>query len=184
MESQEPRARRYDPDRRDRIIDAALDVIAEQGVAGATHRRIAERADVPLGSMTYHFAGMDELLAEAFTRLAQRIASRFREILDPATNIEEAREAVVELICGGHWATRQNMILSFELYAYAARNPRMRSVMTDWMASSRKALGKHFPDHMTRALDALIEGTTIHNTASENLIPRDEVRDIVRRLTS
>lgn len=183
MPSQETRPRRYDPERRDRIIDAALDVIAEQGVAGATHRRIAERADVPLGSMTYHFEGMDDLLAEAFTRMSQQIANRFKELLGLANNIEEAREAVVELICGGHWATRRNMILSFELYAYTARNPQLRSVMTDWMASSRSVLGKHFPEHTTRALDALIEGATIHNTASEDLIPRDEVRDIIRRLT-
>lgn len=32
------RARRRDPDRRERIIEAALDVIADHGVAGTTHR--------------------------------------------------------------------------------------------------------------------------------------------------
>lgn len=57
--------RRLDPDRRSRIIDAALDVIAEKGVAGTTHRRVAAMADVPLGSMTYRFHSMDELLREA-----------------------------------------------------------------------------------------------------------------------
>ena len=49
------RARRVDPNRRQRIIDACLDVIAERGVAGTSHRIVAEAADVPLGSMTYHF---------------------------------------------------------------------------------------------------------------------------------
>ena len=60
--------RRNDPGRRDRIIDACLDVIAEVGVAGTSHRRVADAAGVPLGSMTYHFTGMNELLHEAFTR--------------------------------------------------------------------------------------------------------------------
>ena len=51
---------RYDPGRRERIIDACLDVIAEHGVAGTSHRRVAAAARVPLGSMTYHFDGMDD----------------------------------------------------------------------------------------------------------------------------
>ncbi len=74
------RTRRTDPGRRDRIVDACLDVIADVGVAGASHRRIAARADVPLGSMSYHFAGMDELLREAFTRFADGVADTFERI--------------------------------------------------------------------------------------------------------
>ncbi|MFT4463877.1 MAG: TetR/AcrR family transcriptional regulator [Sodalis sp. (in: enterobacteria)] len=56
------KSRRTDPDRRARIIDATLDMIAQHGVASITHRKIAAAADVPLGSMTYHFAGMQDLL--------------------------------------------------------------------------------------------------------------------------
>jgi len=55
--------RRYDPERKSRIVDAAIEVIAEHGVAGTTSRRIAAAADVPLGSLTYHFNGLDDLLA-------------------------------------------------------------------------------------------------------------------------
>lgn len=63
------KSRRTDPERRARIIDATLDMIAQHGVASITHRKIAAAAaaDVPLGSMTYHFAGMQELLKDAFS---------------------------------------------------------------------------------------------------------------------
>ena len=54
--------RRNDPARRDRIIDACLEVISESGVAGTSHRKVAARAGVPLGAMTYYFDGMDDLL--------------------------------------------------------------------------------------------------------------------------
>jgi DNA-binding transcriptional regulator YbjK len=90
--------RRSDPGRRDRIIDVTLDVVSERGVAGTTHRAIAAAADIPLGSMTYHFEGMDDLLAEAFTRLADRIADRFETRLEDARDEAEAVQAVVELI--------------------------------------------------------------------------------------
>lgn len=97
--------RRYDPDRRTRILRAALDTIAEHGVAGTTHRRIAAAADVPLGSMTYHFAGLDDLLTEAFTLLADTVSARFTERLAAAVTRAEACEAVVDLVVDDDWAT-------------------------------------------------------------------------------
>ena len=60
--------RQPDPGRRDRLIDVAIDVIADRGVAGATHRAVAEAADVPLGSTTYYFSTLDDLHREAIGR--------------------------------------------------------------------------------------------------------------------
>ena len=34
-----------------------------------SHRIVAEAADVPLGSMTYHFDGFDDLIFQAFSPL-------------------------------------------------------------------------------------------------------------------
>jgi len=50
--------RRYDPDRRQRIIDAAIAVVGERGIAGLSHRSVAAAADVPLGSTTAIAASM------------------------------------------------------------------------------------------------------------------------------
>ncbi|HEX7657867.1 MAG TPA: TetR/AcrR family transcriptional regulator [Pseudonocardiaceae bacterium] len=51
--------------RRAQIVAAAIDVIAESGLARASFARIAERAGVPSTRMiSYHFAGRDELLRE------------------------------------------------------------------------------------------------------------------------
>lgn len=176
--------RRFEPDRRDRIIEVALDVIAEHGVAGTTHRRVAAAADVPLGSMTYHFDGLDDLLSAAFRRLAASVAEVFRKRLDEARSADDARAAVVDLICGGMWASPRNMILTYELYAYAARHPRLRPVWFGWMAESRAALERYFTPESARALDVVIEGVTIHNFAEPGLIPRTEVEAIVRKLTT
>ncbi|MEU6711994.1 TetR family transcriptional regulator [Nonomuraea sp. NPDC046802] len=84
------RPRRRDPGRRDRLIDAALTVIAERGVAATRHRQIARIADVPLGSMTYHFSSLEEVLAEAFTRHADSVARVLDERLSAAPDREAA----------------------------------------------------------------------------------------------
>ena len=109
--------RRFDPERRGRIIDAALDVIAEHGVAGASHRKIAARADVPLGSMTYHFSGMEELLREAFTRFSATISARFEARLAQADTLEAARDAVVDLVHADLNQSARELVLTQELDA-------------------------------------------------------------------
>ncbi|GHG92507.1 TetR family transcriptional regulator [Comamonas sp. JC664] len=176
--------RRHDPARRDRIIDATLQVIAEGGVAGTSHRRVAERAEVPLGSMTYHFASMDELLREAFTRFALRISERFAARIGEAADLEGLVEAVVHLVHDDLAAGQDELVLTLELYTLAARQPAFRQITRDWMRRSREALGRLVDARRTHEVDALIEGLFIH--AQLDPVPRGRAatRAAVRRLLS
>lgn len=175
--------RRNDPERRDRIVDACLEVIAEVGVAGTSHRKVAEAAGVPLGSMTYHFAGMDQLLHEAFTRFATTVSDQFVRRMAMADNALAAQEAVVAIITEDVFGSARDLVLTHELYTLAARRPEYRRITTEWMARSRAALERHFDTETARLLDALIEGLTIHRALdSEQRDPAAVVR-AVRRVT-
>ncbi|MFP3461131.1 TetR family transcriptional regulator [Arthrobacter globiformis] len=176
--------RRRDPNRRQRLIEVALDVIAEHGVAATTHRKVAQAADVPLGSMTYHFKGLDDLLAAAFTKLADDTADGFEAALAGAESQDEAREAVVGLITGELLGERRNILLTYELYALAARRPDLRRVTDTWMARSRAALERHFDPATTVMLDALIEGLSIHRALALNPMSGETVRDAVNRIVT
>lgn len=176
-------ARRHDPGRRDRIIDVTLELIAEVGVAGLSHRRIAARADVPLGSMTYHFAGMDDLLQEAFSRFAERIAASFADHLAGAQTPDDAAVSVVHLIADlSDSAAIRDTVITYELYTLAARDPRFREITTRWMARSREELARHFDPEATRQIDALIEGLTIHRALDIAPVDLGIVESAVRRI--
>jgi len=174
--------RRNDPERRERIISACLDVIAESGVAGASHRRIASAAGVPLGSMTYHFAGIDELLHEAFTRFATTVSSRFEERMAAASDPASARAAVVAIILEDVARGNDELVLSHELYTLAAREPAYRALTTAWMRRSRAALERHFDPETARLLDAMIEGVSIHRALDDEPRGIAEVEDAVDRI--
>ena len=179
------RARRTDPDRRARLVGVTLELIAEAGVSGVSHRKIAAAADVPLGSMTYHFTGMDELLHEAFTRFAEHIAGSFQARLSAAENPQEAVEAVVDLVHelsepGSH----RDRVLAYELYTLAAREPRYRAITSSWMRRSRQELQRHFDPRTTRQLDALIEGLALHRALDEDPFDRSLTEDAVRRIVT
>lgn len=166
--------------RRDQIIDAALDVVAEVGAIRVTYRRIAAAAGVPLGSVTYYFADLDQLLTEAFTRLVEEVSRRYRDRLAAACTPQEAQEAVVDIICGELWRTERDPLLTLELYAFAARTPALRTVFNNWMRLSRDALSRHFDPLTARALDALVEGFTLHNYFDTDPTRREEIAGVVR----
>jgi DNA-binding transcriptional regulator YbjK len=175
------RTRRHDPGRRDRLIDAALTVIAEHGVAGTSHREIARVADVPLGSMTYHFSSLDEILAEAFTRHADSVANVFDERLGAAPDRAAAIEAVVQLVSADLLGSNRDLVLSVELYVAAARKPVLRAVTQAWMRRSRQALQRHFDATTARELDALIEGLVLHSALSTEPMTPDQMRHAIER---
>ena len=87
--------------------------------------------------MTYHFASMDELLMEAFTRFAGRISEAFEARLDAAPDRQAALEAIVSLIHEDLQRSRAEHVVTYELYTLAARNPDFR--MTQVMRASRRA---------------------------------------------
>lgn len=177
-----PRRRRHDPQRRDRIIDACLDVLAEHGVAGTSHRRVAAAAGVPLGSMTYHFTGMDELLQESFTRFSHSVLSAVEQRMAQAGSREEAAEAIIAHIVGDIFDSPRDLALTHELYTLAARKQEFRRLTHAWMAASRAALEQHLDPPTARMVDALIEGLTIHRALDTEPQDPDLVREAVRRI--
>ncbi len=48
------------------ILTAAIDVLAQQGIKGTTHRAVASHANIQLSLTTYYFKDIKELIFEAF----------------------------------------------------------------------------------------------------------------------
>lgn len=177
------RPRRYDPDRRDRLVDVTLDVIADVGAAAATHRAIARAADVPLGSVTYHFASRDELLTAAFTRHADTVADRFAARMaaaDGSSVLEPLVRHVVDDLTG----SQRDLVLMVELYVAAARSPALRAVTQNWMQRSRTVLERFVDPVTARELDAFVEGLVLHSALSTAGMNESQIRHALQRFAS
>ena len=74
-------------ERRQRIIDAAVEVIAAEGLTRATTRRIAERAEAPLGALHYCFRNKDELIQCVAEQGAAKVRASFADV-DPSRGLE------------------------------------------------------------------------------------------------
>ncbi|MCB1690100.1 MAG: TetR family transcriptional regulator [Halioglobus sp.] len=49
-----------------KMLDAALDIMIEEGIRAVRHRAVAKRAGVSLGSTTYHFGNIEDIIISAF----------------------------------------------------------------------------------------------------------------------
>jgi DNA-binding transcriptional regulator YbjK len=152
-------ARRYDPDRRQRIVDAAIRVIGARGIGGLSHRTVAAEADVPLGSTTYHFATLDDLLVAALQQVNDGSAAFFADQLGPPDRpVAELAAVIAELT--GDWIARERVgvELEYELYLAALRRPALRAVAAQWTECFGGRLAARTDPDTARAVVALVDG--------------------------
>ncbi|MFD8813632.1 TetR/AcrR family transcriptional regulator [Streptomyces sp. NPDC059627] len=174
--------RRYDPERRQRIIDAAIRVVGEKGLAGLSHRSVAAEADVPLGSTTYHFKTLDELMVAALRQanegFAKAVASR--------GGLADARADLATELAGlmGEWLAgdRTGVELECELYLAALRRPALRPVAAEWAADLAHRLARRTDPLTARALVALVDGICLQVLLTG--VPYDEeyAREVLARV--
>src|SRR5581483_10844752 len=86
---------------RQKLTQAASELIAEKGVAGLRIQEITERADVALGSFYNHFKTKEELVEAVVTDTidvrARGIVARMSALQDPAQAVSYACRRVVQI---------------------------------------------------------------------------------------
>lgn len=84
-------------DRRQQILEAALDLFAEQGLEGATSKDIAERADVTHGLIYFYFKSKEELFKAAFEYALDRAMEQL-DVAAIAQSEELPEQALTQLL--------------------------------------------------------------------------------------
>ncbi|MFD4237663.1 TetR/AcrR family transcriptional regulator [Streptomyces sp. NPDC058542] len=177
-------ARRYDPGRRTKIIDAALRVIAADGISGLSHRTVAAEADVPLGSTTYHFGSLDELLVAALRRCNENFVRELRgsEALAGPVGSAGLAEELTRLL--GRWfaGERGAIELEYELYLAALRRPALRPVAAEWTEEAVELLSRHTDPQTARALVALMDGVCLQVLLTGGVFDAPCTREMLARI--
>ena len=117
--------RRYPPEQRRRlIVDAAREVIASRGLAATRMRDVASAADVSLGTLTYHFAGVDDLLASV---IQTEDLEFLQPVIDRALAAETGRaglRCLVEGLLNQEPRTREHWVVWMDFWTLANRDSR------------------------------------------------------------
>ncbi|MFB7636647.1 TetR/AcrR family transcriptional regulator [Streptomyces sp. NPDC056149] len=157
-------ARRYDPDRRQRIIDAAIEVVGERGIAGLSHRAVAAAADVPLGSTTYHFASLDDLLVAALRQANGWWLADFARWVEGLDLTVPLADEVARLVADTLAGDRARVELEYELYLAALRHEAVRPMAAECLDEMVALLGRRLGDTATaRAVVAFTDGLLLQH---------------------
>jgi TetR/AcrR family transcriptional regulator, regulator of biofilm formation and stress response len=159
--------RRRAPETRERILRATLALLAEEGTAALSNRRIAGEAEVALGSLTYHFPSQASLLRESLLLYVGEEVERLEAIAAAlqarSPSLEEVAADVQALI--GRPGGGPGPLAELELHLQAARDPDLQEASArcfaaydTFAASALAALGVADPARHSSAFVALVTG--------------------------
>ncbi|GAA1650763.1 TetR/AcrR family transcriptional regulator [Georgenia ruanii] len=176
------RVRRYDPERRLRIVESALEVIEEHGIAALTFRAVAAAADVPLGSTTYHFVDKDELL-EATVRLArERSRDTARVILADAVGRLGLSGGIAHLVEELTYHRHDRLVLEHDLYLAAIHRPSLRAESRRWSDDFAEIVGEYTDPLTGRTVGLLFDGLCLRAAVLDHRFRAADVEPLVHRL--
>jgi AcrR family transcriptional regulator len=152
--------------RQQQIIDAAIAVIAEQGLARLTHRLIAQRAGLSLAATTYHYGTKHDIVAAASQDLLSRYVATLRRFAErwrgrPGPSFREFAWRLITNAIGRH---RLETLAWCEIMLAGAREPETRRISRRWFetllemwSQVAKSLGAEDPRNDARsAIDVVI----------------------------
>jgi TetR/AcrR family transcriptional regulator, regulator of biofilm formation and stress response len=157
-------------------------VVAERGVEGLTHRAVAAHAGVPLGSTTYHFASLDDLLGVALDTAAQDNIRRLRDWEAELPADADLAVALADLVMSSlSGEERSRSVVEYELYVAALHRARLRAASAAWDAALTELFACRTDPVTGRLLAAAFCGLVMQALLADPPPDRAEVETLFRR---
>ncbi len=175
------------------IIESARTLIADQGLAATTMRDVARAGDVALGTVTYHFAGIDEVLAgvlaEEMVAFSAPVTSAARDAHTGAAGLD----VVIDGLIGSDDRARQHWRLWLDFWALASHVPRygewqyeiyreLHELIADLLARGGADGTLTVADPVRQAIEfiALLDGLVVQCYLPHPRLPATQAREILR----
>ncbi|MBU3995601.1 MAG: TetR family transcriptional regulator C-terminal domain-containing protein [Actinobacteria bacterium] len=130
-----PASRRSAAVRRAEIADAAEAIARAEGLSAVTMRAVAARAEVTPTLVVHHVDSMDQLVADAFTRV---VAAELTEVVALASAVNDAGarlDAVLDTVLDG--ARDEVTLVWVEAWALGRRNALLAAAVREQMDAWR-----------------------------------------------
>ncbi|RGE16835.1 TetR/AcrR family transcriptional regulator [Leucobacter sp. wl10] len=176
--------KRRDPEgRRRTILSAAAELIVESGAAALTHRAVAARAQVPLGSTTQYFGSIDELREAALQQLSDEIDEELAN-LEPFLSefVNDPDRAVAQFLEYLH--DTRVLQADIALMTTGVTDPRLRPLALRWFDRLTDMLAQHIGRERAAAIAVYLDGATMHAGLHEQPLEHHEITRALRALAT
>ncbi len=178
------------PERRARILDAAIDILADTGIGAVTHRHVDERAGLPAGTTSNYFRTRLALLEATAARTVELHWERveaLRSAIGPMTP-EIVKTLMTRMVSGPDPQARRRTLARFELFMEGTRRPELRPFLSELQAAAVKSAtliiesaGYHPTPQQTEDLSLLLNGLVFSNLTIQRPGARDPA-DLIDRI--
>jgi DNA-binding transcriptional regulator YbjK len=151
--------------RRDRLADAAIEILAREGARGLTHRAVDAEAEEPSGTTSRYFRTRDALLAGAVERVRDL---HFADLAAaPRGPVDGARigEHLAQMVYGAITTNRSRHLAILELFMEGTRQPALgtalaatRTAQIRLMCDIHDAAGVELTEYQASMLVTAITG--------------------------
>jgi len=162
--------------RREQIIKAAIEVLQEIGYVNTTLAKIAKKANISTGLISYHFSGKEDLMNQTLMYLVEQEWAFVNERVSQKQTSTEKLTAFVEASLAYQVTNRTSNIALIEI-VFNARTPEhipyylmeeddddlMKSLLQDILIQGQKL--KEFRD-----FDSQVTATIIQGAISESML--------------
>ena len=158
-------------ERREQILCAFEACIAEDGLAGASMRKIAAKAGVKQPVIHHYFGSRDDLVGALFDRIVNRYTGLLNRLTETTGGL--TLEGFLDFLLKGAFASaaRRDSVVG-ELIAASDRDPRAKTVLDRIFARLEQVVANHLKLFFSQvnaeqlagtayALTALVEGHAI-----------------------
>jgi DNA-binding transcriptional regulator YbjK len=147
--------------RRDAIADAAIRLVATQGLRGLTHRGVDVAAGLPPGSTSYYLRTRKALLTACLDRMLALDAGT----VVPSDHRAAPLDLLVETVLQLSREQPERQVARYELALEATRQPEIRAVMDHHARQLRLVLARMLahggirdPDEASWPVAAMVDG--------------------------
>ena len=164
-------------DNRQRILEAALEVIRTKGVDGLTHRAIAAQAGVSLGLTTYYFKDLEEIIEESFD-LAMKKDTDF--LLGWYQNLQKGADVPEELtrLVFSYLETQsENVYVYFVLVLAAVHRKQLQKKANEWASFMTNLFAQNFSAEAAIAIATIYDGTLLRQAITGNVGTHNEIKE-------
>jgi AcrR family transcriptional regulator len=177
-----------------RLVEAAAEVFAERGFAGASLEAISKRAGYTRGAFHWYFSSKDELLVAVLReRLARRIEATDDTVMQAEGPLAFNRVQRQQAGRVPSAERRQWSLLMLEFWLHAVRQPDLRKEGARLKADLRAAMTKQVerlldsvsaepplaPDLLASALIALEDGFALQELLDPEDHPSEKLWDVL-----
>jgi AcrR family transcriptional regulator len=150
-------------DTRERILQATMALHTEQGVLGTSHKDIASRADVSVGTVYHHFPNVDSLVTACGAHVREVVPPPPPEAVNPrdprSRRIESLARAVVGVYARMPWLER----LRTERHAVPALDRGIAMREESVRNLIRRALGRSPTAKKVRIVESILDTAVVNH---------------------